>query len=158
MINFREITEDNFAEIIGMNMEPGQERFVAPNVKSLAQCWLYRNEQDVMPRAIYNDDTPVGFVLLDLLEEEKEFIIWRIMFDRHHQRQGYGGETIKLLLDEARQLGKFNYVVADHVPGNEAMKKLLAHLGFRETRFREDIHEYECRYWIGAGAEPTAVE
>lgn len=64
MINFRPITEDNFEQIIKMK-RPSDEHFVAPNAYSLAQAWLYRDANDVYPFAIYEDDTAVGFMLLD---------------------------------------------------------------------------------------------
>ena len=55
MINFRKITEDNFDAIIKMK-RPDGENFVASNAHSLAQAWLYRDDGDVFPFAIYNDD------------------------------------------------------------------------------------------------------
>ena len=64
MINFRGITEDNFDDIIKMS-NPEGERFMAVNSVSLAQCWLYRDNGDVFPAAIYDDDVPVGFILLE---------------------------------------------------------------------------------------------
>lgn len=64
MIHFREITEENFDAIIKMK-RPEQEGYVASNAYSLAQAWLYRDANDVYPFAIYNDDEPVGFMLLD---------------------------------------------------------------------------------------------
>lgn len=64
MINFRGITEDNFEEIVSMK-RPAEETFVASNAYSLAQAWLFREADDVYPFAIYNDDTAVGFMMLD---------------------------------------------------------------------------------------------
>ena len=64
MINFRAITEDNFDAIIRMK-RPDDEHFVASNAYSLAQAWLYRGAGDVYPFAIYNDDEPVGLMMLD---------------------------------------------------------------------------------------------
>lgn len=63
MIRFREITEENFSTIIKMK-RPEEEGIVASNVYSLAQAWLYRNNNDVYPFAIYHEDLPVGFMKL----------------------------------------------------------------------------------------------
>ena len=64
MINFKSITEENFDIIIRMK-RPENEHFVASNAYSLAQAWLYRDNNDVYPFAIYNDEEPVGFMMLD---------------------------------------------------------------------------------------------
>lgn len=74
MIHFKEITEDNFDAIVQMKRPPA-ENFVASNVYSLAQAWLYRNNNDVYPFAIYNDEIPVGFMLLDEDLEERSLVI-----------------------------------------------------------------------------------
>ena len=64
MIHFQAIDEDHFDAIIRMR-RPDGEGFVASNAHSLAQAWLYRKAGDVFPFAVYNDDTPVGFMMLD---------------------------------------------------------------------------------------------
>ena len=43
---------------------------MASNAYSLAEAWLYKDTGDVYPFAIYNDDTPVGFMMLDEDQEE----------------------------------------------------------------------------------------
>ncbi len=43
---------------------------MASNAYSLAEAWLYKDAGDVYPFAIYNDDTPVGFMMLDEDQEE----------------------------------------------------------------------------------------
>ena len=71
MVNFRKITEENFDAIIKMKRPEG-ENFVASNAFSLAQTWLYRDDGDVFPFAIYDDDTVVGFMLLEeAMEDER---------------------------------------------------------------------------------------
>ena len=97
MINFREITEDNFDSIIRMK-RPENEHFVASNAYSLAQAWLYRDNNDVYPFAIYNDEEPVGFMMLDEDLEERCLVIWRIMFPVEHQNKGYGTKAIKKIV------------------------------------------------------------
>ena len=47
------------------------ERYVASNAYSLAQAWLYRGAGDVYPFAIYHDEAPVGFMMLDEALEER---------------------------------------------------------------------------------------
>ena len=59
LITFREINEDNFDAILAMK-RPESETFVCSNAKSLAQCWLYRENNDVFPYAIYADETQLA--------------------------------------------------------------------------------------------------
>lgn len=63
-ISIREITEDNFEAVVSMK-RPDGEKFVAPNSYSLAQAWLYRENNDVFPYAIYCGENSVGFLLLE---------------------------------------------------------------------------------------------
>lgn len=105
MINFRAITEENFDAIIRMR-RPKEEHFVASNAYSLAQAWLYREANDVYPFAIYNDETPVGFMMLDEDLEEKCLMIWRIMFPVEHQNKGYGTQAIAQVIQLAKDSGK----------------------------------------------------
>lgn len=57
MIHFQAITEDNFDEIVHMKRPEG-ENFVASNAYSLAQAWLFREDGDVYPFAIYMTACP----------------------------------------------------------------------------------------------------
>ncbi|MBD5510025.1 MAG: GNAT family N-acetyltransferase [Lachnospiraceae bacterium] len=132
MISFRKITEDNFAAIIQMK-RPDGEKFVASNAYSLAQAWLYRDAGDVYPFAIYNEETPVGFMMLDEDTEERCLVIWRIMFPEEHQRKGYGTRAIQQIIQLAKDSGKYDFIILDYVPGNEIAKHVYEKLGFLPT-------------------------
>ena len=132
MINFRAITEENFDIIVKMKRPEG-EGFVASNAYSLAQAWLYRDAGDVYPFAIYNDDEPVGFMMLDEDLDEKYLVIWRIMFPIEHQCKGYGTEAIRKITELARESGKYEYMIIDHHPENKIAAHVYGKLGFRPT-------------------------
>lgn len=142
MIVFKEVTEDNFHEVIGLKVGEAQAKFVAPNVKSLAECWLYREDDDVFPYAVYNEhEEMVGFLLLDLDKEKREYLIWRMMVDEKFQGRGYGRQIVEHVIEMAKADDGYDILIADYVVGNEAMKKLLGALGFEETGFEEDVDE-----------------
>ena len=143
MINFRAITEDNFDAIIRMK-RPDDEHFVASNAYSLAQCWLYRDAGDVYPVAIYNDDEPVGFMMLDEDIEEKCLIIWRIMFPVEHQCKGYGTAAIREIIRLAKEGGKYDFLLIDYAPDNKIAEHVYTKLGFKPTGVFEH-GEYELR-------------
>ena len=143
MINFRAITEENFDVIIRMK-RPDDEHFVASNAYSLAQAWLYRDNGDVYPFAIYNDDTPVGFMMLDEDIEEKCLIIWRIMFPDEHRFKGYGTAAISRIIDLARESGKYDFLLIDYDPDNRVAEHVYKKLGFEPTG-KFEHGEYELR-------------
>lgn len=147
MINFRAITEDNFDTIIRMK-RPDDEHFVASNAYSLAQAWLYRDAGDVYPFAIYDDDQPVGFMMLDEDAEdanaERCLIIWRIMFPVEDQNKGYGTAAIREIIRLAKESGKYDFLLIDYAPDNKIAEHVYTKLGFRPTG-KFEYGEYELR-------------
>ena len=147
MINFRAITEDNFDAIIRMK-RPDDEHFVASNAYSLAQAWLYRDAGDVYPFAIYDDDQPVGFMMLDEDAEdanaERCLIIWRSMFPVENQNKGYGTAAIREIIRLAKDSGKYDFLLIDYAPDNKIAEHVYTKLGFRPTG-KFEYGEYELR-------------
>lgn len=143
MIELKEVTEENFYEVIQLKVSDDQEksRFVAPNVRSLAECWLYRKNEDVFPYAVYNGDEVVGFLLLDLDAEESEYMIWRMMVDAKHQGKGCGRQIVEAVMEMARNDEDYDVLIADYVDGNAVMKYVLESLGFERTGFDEEYNE-----------------
>jgi diamine N-acetyltransferase len=133
LIELREITEENFSAVVGMKRPEG-ENYVASNAYSLAQAWLYRDDGDVFPYAIYNDATPVGFLLLEEDTSERALRIWRIMFPEEHAAKGYGSAAIRLVLERARRMvEKFDIVACDCDPSNARARHVYEKLGFVAT-------------------------
>lgn len=147
MIELKEITEDNFYEVIQLKVSEAQEKskYAAPNVRSIAECWLYRKNEDVFPYAVYSGDDLIGFLLLDLDEEEREYMIWRMMVDVHHQGNGYGRQIVEKVIEMGRNDKGYDVLIADYVEGNLQMKYLLESLGFKRTGFDEENHEVLMR-------------
>lgn len=143
MIELKEVTEEDFYEVIQLKVSDDQEksRFVAPNVRSLAECWLYRKNEDLFPYAVYNGDEVVGFLLLDLDAEESEYMIWRMMVDSKHQGKGYGRQIVEAVMEMARNDEDYDVLIADYVDGNAVMKYVLESLGFERTGFDEEYNE-----------------
>ncbi len=132
MISLCAITEDNFDAVIRMK-RPDGEGFVASNAYSLAQCWLYRHDGDVFPCAIYADETPVGFLLLEDDLDERTLTIWRIMFPEGHAGKGYGFAAITEVIRLARACGKYDRLCLDCHPDNHRARHLYEKLGFTPT-------------------------
>lgn len=132
MVNFRKITEDNFNAIIQMT-RPEHEGFVASNAISLAQAWLYREDGDVFPFAIYDDDTVVGFMMLEEDMEEERLDLWRIMLPPEHAGKGYGTAAVELMIRYAKGSGRYKRIGLLCNPNNHIARHIYDKLGFLPT-------------------------
>src|SRR3954465_429625 len=91
-VTLREITKENWRQIIALQLAEGQEGFVASNVYSLAQAKV---DPVRIPLAIYSDETPVGFIMYnDRPLDDGSYHISRLMVDREHQGKGYGRAAV----------------------------------------------------------------
>lgn len=134
-ITLRAITEENFRAVVDMKLPP-EQHFVAPNVLSLAQAWLHREE--ARPFAVYDGDTLVGFLMLDWDEAARELGIWRLMIAPEFQGCGRGQETVRRVIEMGRASGKFDTLYLDYVPDNQVGEHIYTKLGFRPTGEIED--------------------
>ena len=142
MVEFVEINEDNYEAVLKLEVSEDQKKYVAPNVKSIADAYLYRKAGDVFPYAVQEGETVVGFILLDEDEEEKEYMIWRMMVDKDYQGKGYGKAIVEKVMKEFEADSRFDVLIADYVKGNDVMGRLLESLGFEYGEFDEENNEY----------------
>lgn len=144
MLKLEPITEDNYEKVISLKIRDSQEKFLAPNVRSLADAYVYRNE-DVTPFAVLNNEEIVGFILFDVDEDDSSTsIIWRMMIDEKHQGNGYGKELLEIAKKYSKEKG-FKSMIADYVQGNEVMKHALMKAGFYEDGI-DDYDQVIMRY------------
>ncbi len=85
------------------------------------------------PFAVYNDDEPVGFMLLDEDLEERFLVIWRILFPVEHQNKGYGFKAVEKIVQMAKESGKYDYMIIDYVPDNKIAGHVYEKAGFKHT-------------------------
>lgn len=147
MIEIKLVDESSFQAVLDLKISEADERarFVSPNVRSLADAWLYRENGDVFPMAIYWNELVVGFLLLEIDKDEAEYFIWRIMIDQQYQGRGYGRKALEVLIKKAQMDSTCNNIIADYVVRNEKMKHLLTSLGFQEIGFIEENNEVAMR-------------
>jgi len=110
---------------------------VASNVFSLAQAYV---QPECTPLAIYADETPVGFALYALDEEDREYWIYRLMIDKDYQGKGYGRQAMELLIAEIQNIPDRRVLYISFEPENVAAKQLYESLGFVPDN-REDEGE-----------------
>lgn len=140
VVTLREVTVETVRAICKLSPTPHQERFVAPNAVSIAQAYF---QKEAWFRAIYADDTPVGFVMLEdrsLLEGvEPELYrgapyvaLWRFMIDGRWQGQGFGKRALQLAIDHARTRN-VPQMLLSYVPGEGSPEPLYRSFGFEPT-------------------------
>ena len=136
MITLKKVDENSFRKVVGMKLNEEQSKYVATNVYSIAQAWLY--PEGARPFAIYNDDEVIGFMMLDWDEKAREAGIWRFMIAEEHQNKGYGRKAMEYSINMIKESNKFDYVSLSYVPGNDAGEHLYESLGFKKTGEIED--------------------
>lgn len=136
MIRLSPVNEQNFRSVVGLQLSAEQTHFVASNMMSLAQAWLYYGE--ARPYAVLNDDTVVGFLMLDWDEAERTVGIWRFMIGAEYQKKGYGRAALEAAIAMIRAEDKFDLIHLDYVADNTVARALYYSLGFRENGDVED--------------------
>jgi diamine N-acetyltransferase len=99
-VSLREITAETLRPILRLQVTPQQEKFVASNAVSIAQAYFHRD--NAWFRAIYADETPVGFLMLDDRPNEASYFLWRLMIDARYQKFGFGKRAVELLIEHVR--------------------------------------------------------
>ena len=98
-VTLREITADTVRAICILAVRDDQQQFVAHNAVSIAQAYF---SKFAWFRAIYADDTPVGFLMLEDQPEKPEYYLWRFMIDVRYQLLGFGRRAIELLVEHVK--------------------------------------------------------
>ena len=144
MVELRKITLENRRAIFKLEVSEDQRRFVASNLSSMASCYvLATNGGHPLPFAIYEDETPVGFVMITYGITGYElpsivndsYCILRLMIDKQFQNKGYGRAAMKAILDYIRTFpaGPAKYCWIPYGSENHSAKKLYESFGFRDN-------------------------
>jgi diamine N-acetyltransferase len=138
MPEIRPVTKDNWKELIRLKVRDDQTHFVASNLYSIAEAQFgdeYEGHWDLHPFGIYDDNTPVGFLMYGLNFEhpKHQAFIMRLMVDDKFQGKGYGRFGMQKILEIFRADERVSTVWISYEPENEVARKLYAGLGFRET-------------------------
>ncbi|WP_285115077.1 GNAT family N-acetyltransferase [Leifsonia sp. fls2-241-R2A-40a] len=105
-LRIEELSTSNLRGLRDLRLAPGQERFVAPVLESIAEAYV---TPTAWPRAIVDDDGVVGFVMANWdPENELEAFragIWRLNVDEKAQGRGVGRFDVAQVAAEARRRG-----------------------------------------------------
>ena len=127
-VSLRAVTGDTLDAIVALAVADSQRGFVAPNVYSLAQAAVM---PELVPRAVYADETPVGFVMYGFDAEEDAYCISRLMIDSAYQGKGYGRQAMALVLMDIRaREPRRDACFISFEPHNTAARALYESFGF----------------------------
>ena len=135
-IYLADVTPDNFDQIINLKSSVDQEqkiqiyeRWVGSNTFFLAVCQVYR----FTPKAIYDNETLIGFTCYGYNSATERFQLISIMLGHQYQGKGYGIASLKLVVEEMKK--QFNckeiYLIVIH--DNHTAIKVYERIGFIPT-------------------------
>ena len=144
-VKLKEIAAENFDAVINLKVKENQKAFVSSVRHSLAQAWLYK--ENAFPFAVYEDDIPVGFVMLGFYEARNQYTLWKFLIDEKFQNKGIGRKALKLALIYLRDNLQANEVYTGVSLGNEKAKHLYISEGFEPTGLIENnMEELKLRF------------
>lgn len=131
-VKLEKVTPDNVWAVISLDVSPEQKKFVAPNAVSLAQAQF---NDKAWFRAIYADDEPVGFVMLEEEPEgdRPEYFLWRLMVAETHQGRGYARRAMELVIEHVKERPLAFQLGVSCVPGPGSPQGFYLRLGFEPT-------------------------
>src|SRR5215216_6118171 len=139
-LSIQPLTIHNWRDLSHLKVREDQKNFVAPNVYSIAESQFgYDHPEDrhwdMAPYGIYDDDEPVGFLMIgyNFFHTRTQGFIIRLMVDEKYQGNGYGKFGLYWILDHFRKDEHIQRIGISYEPDNEVARTLYASLGFVET-------------------------
>lgn len=139
-LSIQPVTKENWNALIKLKVRENQIHFVASNLYSIAESKFGFDESDgshwdLYPYGIYDDETPVGFLMYGYNFQYTDFqaFILRLMIDQNQQGKGYGKFGMEKMLETFRSDERIQSVGISYEPENHGARKLYASLGFVET-------------------------
>lgn len=136
-VTFRRITALNVCEVceLSSTLSDEQEDMVADNSMSIAEGFCSEN---AWFRAIYADETPVGFVMVHIGTDWDDGIdcpgayLWRLMVGGDFQGMGFGRRAVEYVVKEVRAQG-MTELYTSYEEGRGSPAPFYRRLGFEPT-------------------------
>jgi diamine N-acetyltransferase len=131
VITLQEISQATLLSILRLDVSDRQKNYVASNAKSIAEAYF---EPKAWFRAIYADETPVGFLMLYDDPEKAEYFLWRFMIDVNYQKLGFAKRALELLIQHVKTKPNAIKLGVSCVPdGEESPCPFYIKMGFVPT-------------------------
>ncbi|MCU0507981.1 MAG: GNAT family N-acetyltransferase [Anaerolineae bacterium] len=133
-VTLREVTEDTVRTICDLSktLTETQRTHVADNAVSIAEAHFSKH---AWFRAIYADETPVGFLMLYIGPDDEQpgeptvWFLWRLMVAGPYQKMGFGRRALEQVFDTVREQGASEFITSC-VPGEDGPERFYRRLGF----------------------------
>jgi len=135
-VELRELTKENYLEVLLLEVEDRQKKFIANNFKTFAQAhfdptsWL---------RAAYHNDLPVGLLLLTIEREDYQELrwagqpyLWRLMVAEQYQGKGIGTAIMAKIIEEVFTWKGATALYLSVVEENRSARSFYSALGFSD--------------------------
>ncbi|GIQ71409.1 GNAT family N-acetyltransferase [Xylanibacillus composti] len=130
MISLRSVDQSNWEECIKLKPKIEQQRFIASNLYSIAECQFLTG---FVMKAIYFDEELVGFSMYGVDPDDLNYWIYRFMIDERFQSRGYGKQAMKLIIRDVEAMSdRKDVLLLGYKPDNEQAKNLYEKVGFQE--------------------------
>lgn len=144
-VALREITDDNRDAVLALAVSEEQTAYVADVAQSLQDAVDYP-EAEAWYRAVYDDDVPVGFVMISdgITSDDPTLLgpyyLWRLLVDQRFQGRGYGRAALGLVVEHIRTRPDAHELLVSHVEGPASPRGFYEACGFVPTG---QVHEGE---------------
>jgi diamine N-acetyltransferase len=109
-IHFMRITATTMNQVCDLSrtLSPAHRHMVADNVRSMAEASF---SQSAWMRAVYADETPIGFIMTHTGSDYEDGIdcpgvfLWRFMIGGAYQGKGYGKQALEKLIQHLKAMG-----------------------------------------------------
>jgi diamine N-acetyltransferase len=130
VVALREVDATTVRAICRLAVTEQQNQFVAPNAVSMAEAYV---TPEAWVRAVYADDTPVGFAMLEVKPEAASYYLWRFMIDARYQAFGFGRRALELLIAHVKRQPGATGLTLSIVQAPGGPQRFYEGLGFRLT-------------------------
>jgi diamine N-acetyltransferase len=142
-VTLREVTSATVRPICQLSVAENQKHFVTPNAISIAEAHF---RKEAWFRAIYADETPVGFVMLYEVPKYGSYAVWRFMIDARYQGRGYGRKAMELVINRIRKRPNAKALTLHVVRGEDGPEGFYRKFGFELTgRIEPESSQHEMK-------------
>jgi diamine N-acetyltransferase len=135
VLNLKSISNENWIDVVRLCSREDQknkifEEMIASNCLSIAQASIENNWRI---KAIYNENTLIGFTMYGYSDELIGYELCRLMIDYHFQGNGFGKKALRLIVEEMQKEYNCTEILICFQPDNIKAKKLYENFGFKDT-------------------------
>jgi diamine N-acetyltransferase len=135
-LNLRNVTEDNFFDVINLKSEPEQEKkfqLFETMVGSNAFFIAFASVKGWINKAIYDGDTLIGFTTHGLDDKNNRYEMVSLMLGHQFQGKGYGKPVLRTVIDDMVKHYDCKEIYLTVIPFNENAIRVYKAIGFEPT-------------------------